>query len=95
MPLQGHPNAPSAMPASLRRQVRLAKTPCLTTSWASKTSLVCGADVADAAGVAKDVVVTAIAVAGTRTQQFTFDGAVPPGPVQKACGAGLARRACS
>ena len=52
---------------------RLGLSSCLTAAWASSTSVVCS--LAPGEGPGKDAVATVSAVASTRTQTFSYDGA--------------------
>ena len=51
---------------------RLGLSSCLTSSWASATSVVCFPSGGE--GPVMDSVLTAVGVAGTRTRRFSYDG---------------------
>ena len=58
---------------------RVSLTSCMTASWASASSVVCLLAAGD--GPQKDLQVTAVGIAGTRTKIFTYDGSY----IKKAC----------
>ena len=60
--------------SDLTTTVDLGLLSCMTTSWASKSSVACIAYVSSNTGDSKDIAVTASAIVGTRTHSFTFDG---------------------
>ena len=53
---------------------RVGLSSCVTASWASATSVVCLP--AGGQGVSHDAILTSVAVAGTQTRVFSYDGAL-------------------